>query len=156
MPATDVLLQEMVDRQALADLISRLGLMLDQKRFAEAKSVLTEDIVVTTTGGSSAGLAQVIDQAERNHRGVTQHVITNVLIDLQGDRAEVGANLIVTFWPDPRRPDATFAVRDRYRFEAIRTESGWRLQRIEAVPQWRSTGSVDPSITPGKLAPAAA
>jgi hypothetical protein len=86
----------------------------------------------------------VIDQAERNHRGVTQHVITNILIDLHGDRAEAQANLIATFWPDPRRPDGTFAVRDRYRFDLVRTENGWRLDRIQAGPQWRSNGSADP------------
>jgi hypothetical protein len=142
----------MFDRQAIGDLISRLGQMLDEKSFDKATSVLTEDIVVATSGGSSVGLAQVIDQAERNHRGVTQHVITNVLIDLHGDRAEASANLIATFWPDPRRPDGTFAVRDRYRFDAIRTESGWRLQRIEAGPQWHNSGRVDAEDDARKLA----
>jgi hypothetical protein len=141
-------MQELIDRQEIADLISRLGQMLDQKSFDNATSVLTEDIVVATSGGESRGLARVIDQAERNHRGVTQHVITNILIDLHGDRAEAGANLIATFWPDPRRPDGTFAVRDRYRFEAIRTDAGWRLDRIEAGPQWRNNGSADPDHEP--------
>jgi hypothetical protein len=145
MAITDVQLQEMFDRQSIADLISRLGLMLDQKSFENATSVLTEDIVVQTGGGSSAGLAQVIDQAERNHRGVTHSVITNVLIDVHGDRADARANLIATFWPDPKRPDGTFAVRDRYRFEVIRTEQGWRLRRIESEPAWRSNGSVNHS-----------
>jgi hypothetical protein len=141
MSITDVELHEMLDRQAIADLISRLGLMLDQKSFDTAASVLTQDIVVQTSGGASAGLEQVIAQAERNHRGITQHVITNLLIELDGDRAEAQANLIATFWPDPRRPDGTFAVRDRYRFELIRTEAGWRLRRIEAAPAWRAGGS---------------
>ena len=53
MLATDVQLQEMIDRQAIADLISRLGQMLDQKSFENATSVLTEDIVVATSGGAS-------------------------------------------------------------------------------------------------------
>jgi hypothetical protein len=155
MPA-DTQLQEMMDRQAIADLISRLGLMLDQKSFEHATAVLTEDIAVATAGGSSKGLARVIDQAERNHRGVTQHVITNVLIDLHGDRAEAGANLIATFWPDPRRPDGTFAVRDRYRFDLVRTPSGWRIQSIEAVAQWRTNGSADRADNASERTPAAA
>ena len=52
----------------------------------------------------------------------TQHVITNVLVDLDGDTAKAGANSIITF------PDNTQT--ERYAFETRRTPEGWRLTRI--------------------------
>ncbi len=46
---------ELEDREAVADLILRLGAMLDQKRFEEASSILADDVGVETPGGSSRG-----------------------------------------------------------------------------------------------------
>ena len=59
----------------------------------------------------------------------TQHLITNVLVDLDGDRATAGANLLVHF------PDATLG--ERYAFEAARRDDGWRLTRIVVEPRWK-------------------
>ena len=79
-------LQAIVDRQAIADLISGLGLWLDEKRFDEARSILSEDVTVDSPGGSTQGVDLVADQARRNHDvDSTQHVITNIVVDLEGD-----------------------------------------------------------------------
>jgi SnoaL-like domain len=138
-----VTLQELIDRIEIIELVSRLGVWLDEKRFNEARAILTEDATVKTPGGSVAGVDQVAEQARRNHVVPTQHVITNVLIDLDGDRATVGANLIATFahGPDPSGP--LFQRGERYTFEAVRTADGWRLSRVESKPIW-TTGSRDP------------
>jgi hypothetical protein len=132
-------MQELVDRVAITDLISRLGLWLDEKRFDEARSVLTEDVTVSTPGGSSEGVDAVADQARRNHEvDRTHHVITNVLVELDGDRATAGANLVVTFADGP---DSLRTHGERYRFEALRTPAGWRLARIQVTPVW-TTGAI--------------
>jgi hypothetical protein len=125
-------LQELTDRQAITDLISRLGLWLDEQRFDEAGSVLTEDARVQTPGGTTAGIGNVAAQARRNHEGhTTQHVITNVLVDLDGDRATARANLTVSF-------DGTRTQGERYAFEAARTPGGWRLASVRVTPVWDS------------------
>src|SRR5262245_51223907 len=89
--------QQLVDRGEITDLVSRLGIWLDEKRWDQARSILADDATVKTAGGSVAGLDHVVEQARRNHDVPTHHVITNVVIDLDGDRAAVGANLIATF-----------------------------------------------------------
>jgi hypothetical protein len=129
-------LQELTDRSEITELVSRLGVWLDEKRFDEARSIITEDATAKTPGGSVAGVDQVAEQARRNHVVPTQHVITNVLIDLDRDRATVGANLIATFVhsPDPSGP--LFQRGERYTFEAVRTADGWRLSRVESRPIW--------------------
>jgi hypothetical protein len=123
----------MNDRQDITDLISRLGRWLDDKRFDDARSVLTEDVTVSTPGGQAEGLERVVAQASRNHQVPTQHLITNVLVDIDGDTAEATANLLVTFAGDTLDQQG-----ERYRFDAARTPDGWRLRRIEVTPIWRS------------------
>lgn len=126
----DTQMQELADRAEIADLVSRLGLWLDEQRFDGARSILTEDITVETPGGSARGLERVAEQARRNHEVPTQHFIANVLVDLDGDRATVGANLMVRFVPSP-------TLGERYRFEAVRTPDGWRLSSIQVRPVWK-------------------
>jgi hypothetical protein len=135
------MLQELTDRTAITDLVSRLGAWLDEMRFDDPQSLFTDDVTVATAGGQAQGIDRVVAQARRNHDVERlQHVITNVLIDLDGDRASVGANLTVTFVPRADDPASQFALGERYRFQAARTAQGWRLSRVEISPVWRSGG----------------
>jgi SnoaL-like domain len=143
-------LQQLSDRQAIADLITRLGLMLDEKRYDLAPAILAEDVTVHTPGGFSRGHQPVVEQARRNHTVRTQHVFADELINVAGDRAEARANLILTFVPDSDEPESRLVIGnaeqpysrlvigERYRFEAVRGERGWRLSTIEASRLWSS------------------
>jgi hypothetical protein len=75
-------------------------------------------------------------------------VITNVVIDLDGDRATVGANLITAFIGGSDGSGPLSQLGERHRFQAVGTSDGWRLSHVEARPVWgaRSTGpsTVDP------------
>ena len=84
-----------------------------------------------TPGGVAEGIEQVAAQAARNHAVPTQHVITNVRVKLDGDRATAGANLVVTFAGERLR-----TLGERYAFEARRTPEGWRLSSIRVEPVW--------------------
>jgi SnoaL-like domain len=131
-------MQELIDRNEIAELVNRLGLWLDEKRFDEARSILTEDVAAETPGGTARGLEAGVEQARRNHdeRTGTQHVITNCVINLDGDRATVGANLIATFFAPDQVADPRFRLGERYRFEAVRSPDGWRLSAIRTTPMW--------------------
>ena len=108
-----ITLQQLDDRQAVTDLVSRLGLWLDgETTLEQARAILAEDVSVSTPGGTAQGIEKVVAQARRNHEVPTQHVITNVLVDLDGERATAGANLVVYF------PDSIQG--ERYAFEARR------------------------------------
>ena len=127
------LLHDLDDRRQITDLVSLLGLWLDEGRFDEAPLILTEDVAVSTPGGQASGIERVIAQARRNHQfDGLQHVISNVLVDLDGDRAHVRANLVATFVGTGLEQHG-----ERYRFEAVRTGDGWRLSRVEVQPVWR-------------------
>jgi SnoaL-like domain len=125
------MIEQLIDRQAVVDLVDGLGLWLDEKRFGEARELLTEDVRVQTPGGVAEGIERVAAQAARNHAVPTQHVITNVRVALDGDRATAGANLVVTFAGERLR-----TLGERYAFEAVRRPEGWRLSSIRVEPIW--------------------
>jgi hypothetical protein len=151
----DTKLQQLVDRSEITDLVSRLGWCLDEGRFDEMRSLLVEEATVRTPGGLAEGRDAVVAQASRNHTpdDHIQHVITNVVADVDGDRATVRANLMVHFAPLVDTPEPAIAPAPRsvvgevYQFEVVHTSEGWRFSRIEAVPVWMS-GSRTPNPPP--------
>ncbi|SNT55570.1 SnoaL-like domain-containing protein [Actinomadura meyerae] len=122
----------MDDRQQLSVLVSRLGRWLDDKSPGDGRALFTEDAEVHTPGGVSKGVDALVAQARRNHQVPTQHFITNPLVEVDGDRAEVSANLFVVFVHEggPR------LLGERYELKAVRTPDGWRVSRVEARPVW--------------------
>jgi hypothetical protein len=126
---------EMIDRAEIADLTARLGACLDEHRFDDLRALFTEDATASTPGGTAEGRDAVIAQATRNHAAYdhVHHLITNVLVDLDGDEATVRANLVATFVRDS--PELVLGA--IYRFGARRTAAGWRLAGVRVEPLWR-------------------
>ena len=141
-------LQEYADRIDLADLLARQGLWLDELRFGETAEIFTEDATAKTPGGQATGQEALIEQARRNHSRyeLTHHITSNVLMDLDGDRAVVRANLVAYLVRDAAEPEPTLTLGSRYRFEAVRAAQGWRFTSVEAIPVWRF-GEIPPIVT---------
>jgi hypothetical protein len=144
----DATLQQLADRNEITDLVNRLGMALDEGHSDDLRSLLAEDATVRTPGGTAEGREAVIAQASRNHppEQPIQHMITNVLIDLDGARAQARANLVVYFGPlagasDPTVPPAPpveYTTGEVYHYDLVRTSDGWRFSRIRTTPVWRS------------------
>jgi hypothetical protein len=140
------LVEELMDRHEISDLVYRLGVCLDETRFDELGSLLVEDATAHTRGGTAQGRVAVVAQAERNHRPEDriQHVITNLLVELEGDRAKVRANLMAHFAPRPDAgarppvPPIRYVLGEVYHFNLVRIAGGWRFARIATIPIWRS------------------
>jgi hypothetical protein len=145
--------EQLLARTQITDLVFRLGMCLDEGRFSEMGCLFIEGATATTPGGSAEGRATIVALAERNHRPEysTQHVSTNLLVDLDGDRATVRGNLVVQVAPPPApvegAPAATpaalapllgFTLGEVYRIECVRTSDGWRFSRVCTVPVWMS------------------
>src|SRR5689334_14677569 len=97
------------DRIAITDVLSGLGRWLDDKRWDAADEVLAADVRVTTPGGVAEGRDAVVAQARRNHDEVTQHLFTNVVVALDGDRADVSAESLIALGTE-RRVGSRYAV----------------------------------------------
>jgi hypothetical protein len=148
-------LQQLQDRAEITDLVYRLGVGLDEGRFDDMRELLVEEATVRTPGGQAEGREALIAQARRNHPSDQrfQHLVTNVLVDLDGDRAKVRANLVVHIAiPGPASydvpaPPSRSSIGEIYRFELVRTPAGWRFSRIETVPLW-VIGTLPPPPAP--------
>lgn len=128
----------MSDRHAVEELVSRYGAMADERAFDDAASILADEVVAEYPFGRHDGLTAVAD-AGRDGLGAfaaTQHVIANLLVEVDGDQAEVRANLIAVHVHDANVPEAHFDLGGVYRFAARRTPQGWRLTRIHLTAVW--------------------
>jgi hypothetical protein len=123
--------QELADRAEIIDLESRKGRYADEKRFDDLADVHTEDFVVLMRDGTMRleGLKAVVEQGRKNLSEFDriQHVITNVLVDFNGDTAKIRANVIATHVRDAADPSSVWIVKGYYTDEAVRTAKGWRL-----------------------------
>jgi hypothetical protein len=133
-------LSALVDREAMADLIHRFGVVLDEQRFDDLPSVFPEDATITTPGDHAQGLDAIVAHATRNHTPElrTQHLVTDLVVDLDGDRAQARANYLGVFAigsGDPA-PTPRFQIGSVYHVELVRTTDGWRLHSMEIVPTW--------------------
>lgn len=146
----------LADRTEIIELFDRFARDLDHRAFeAEAapddwaRSLFTEDVTLAFPVGSHAG----IDGVTALHRAAlapfarTQHLHTNYLIDLAGDRADVEFQLLATHvYADPAEPP--FQVGDRYTGEVVRTAAGWRIRRLALDVVW--TRGRPPAMVAGR------
>lgn len=132
-------LGDLVDRDEITALVHRLGACMDEGRFDGLRAIFTGDATASTPGGRADGLDAVVAQAARNHSADDriQHVITDVVVDLDGDSATVRANLVVTFARGAGLPAPRRQLGEVYRFTARRTPASWRLASVETTPVWQ-------------------
>lgn len=130
--------QDLEDRLEIADLISGVGRCLDEHDWDGLRGLFTEDAAITTPGGTTSGHDGLVDQARRRHETFlgTQHIITNVLVRLDGDVASARANLLVSFAQSGPPDPAPFQLGEVYRFGVARTGDGWRLSALSSTPLW--------------------
>lgn len=152
-------LERLADRTAVADLVSRLGRILDEGRFDEMPELLAEDVRVRTPGGEVVGRDAAVAQAARNHRPEQpiQHLFTDLVVDpVADDRATARANLVVYFGTAEGEaggrtagsawaPPVEYSMGAVYDLGLVRTDDGhghghWRFDRIDSTPVW-TTGT---------------
>jgi hypothetical protein len=129
---------DLVDRLGIEENISKLGRSLDERDFEALRELFTPDASVTTPGGTATGHDALVEQARARHSrddGI-QHVITNLLVEVDGDQASVRANLLVSFAHSGPADPAPFLLGEVYRFDLRRTAEGWRFTTLRSNPVW--------------------
>jgi ketosteroid isomerase-like protein len=131
-------LTRLADRTEMAALTARLTHLLDGRHFepGRVRVVYTDDVVVTTVRGTLHGLDAVRAHLARTSPADerTRHFNADVLVELDGDSAEVTVNQLVAFFRADQPPHRTAGVRCTY--GATRTPDGWRFARATIAPAW--------------------
>ncbi len=148
----------LTDRAEITGLIDGYLLSLDGGRFDEAwaRRHFTPDVRFTSPVGSHDGIEGLAEheQATLDKFERTQHMGANYLIDLDGDRAAVRWNALMTHvhlaatqQSRGETPGAHFDVGGTFTGEAVRTPAGWRLRRLDVQAIW-TTGRGPRTLTP--------
>jgi hypothetical protein len=147
------LVQDLADRAELIDLKSRQGRFADERRYEDRHKIITEDHVSIMRNGE---LRLVGDEAIEQGRKFlapfshTQHMVTNILVELHGDTADIRANVVATHvYAD--EPQATWVGKGDYTHEAVRTPNGWRLQTTQLHRIWEEDTHTAGPKTPGVM-----
>ena len=143
--------QELVDRAELIELESRKGRYADERRHDEMSDIRTEDSVSIMRNGTLRLTGQEATEQGRKFLAPfskVQHMITNVLVDLDGDTAKIRANVVATHvYAD--EPQAVWVVKGFYTDEARRTPKGWRLSQIQLHRIWEEDTRTNGPKAPG-------
>ncbi|MFF3330292.1 nuclear transport factor 2 family protein [Streptomyces sp. NPDC002888] len=124
------------DRLEVAELFARLARLLDEHRYDEVHTVYTEDVVARSPRGELHGLDEVTALLNRSQvEGErTQHVHSDVLVSVDGDRAKATANGITYFYRDGEPPYRTSGL--RIDWTVVRTPAGWRVSEAQITLAW--------------------
>ncbi|MEU7641901.1 nuclear transport factor 2 family protein [Streptomyces sp. NPDC059101] len=143
----------LVDRAEITGLIDRYLLSLDTLPggggFDDdwARGLFTEDVVITSPVGRHRGIAG-LPESERATMAKferTLHLGSNYLIGLDGDRATVRWNALMTHVhlastqaARGAEPGGHFDVGGTFTGEVVRTADGWRFRSLDIRAVWTS------------------
>jgi hypothetical protein len=131
-------LQELSDRAALEDLASRLAYAQDDRDFASLRALFTDVILLEMFGVPLSEVAADDLTAKAAATipkwAFTQHWATNVLVELDGDRAKVRSNG-TTYVHGPTEPGVPdyCVTREYINLGCVRTDRGWLIDRVTIV-----------------------
>lgn len=142
------LLQQLADRAAITDLVVRMGWCLDRRDWAGLEALFTEQVYTDYTalwgGEPQEATVDVLLSTDkqgswrRTMDGLesTQHLITNVLVDVEDDTASATANVVGVHRLTNPHGSPLWTVGGTYDFRLVRTADGWRIRAITQGITW--------------------
>ena len=131
-------MQALSDKAEIRELLFRYARAVDDKDWALMDVVFTSDarLDYTSVDGPAGSRDEIVDWLERSLAPVpmTQHFITNLEIELDGDRATARA----MFYNPMQLPgmDDVCACGGNYHHALVRTPDGWRSERLVEETKW--------------------
>ena len=129
-------LQEVSDRFEIQDLLVRYSHCIDTRNWDGLDEVFTPDAFIdyTALGGAKGSLAETKAFLAKSMVLFKsfQHMISNLVVELDGDRAKVRSICHNPMVMDRDGKEHVFVCGLWYVDELVRTEAGWRIaERVE-------------------------
>ena len=130
-------LQHLLDRQAIADLTIAYTYALDTKNWDALDDVFVPEATARLTE-SLSGRDAIKTRIRRalEQLDVSQHMISNHRIEIDGDRATGCCYLQAQHVRDAAPGPPNFIVAGRYDDRYVRTSAGWRIEHRDLVIMW--------------------
>lgn len=142
-------LTEISDRLEITDTITRYSYGLDQRIWAEWDRTFAPDAVLDLTpvglGEQSIAEARATFDANEARIPAGQHLLTNTLIEVDGDDATARSEYILNTFERVETPGRARWNRGGgwYEDDLRRTEEGWRITRRTAHVKWFHVEEID-------------
>jgi uncharacterized protein (TIGR02246 family) len=135
-----VTLQELVDRQEVAELCIRYTVALDAKDWARLASCFAPDPVFVHPGGRLEGFDAILGRtsAALTPLDATQHLLGNIAVEVDGDRARSSAYFHAQHVRAGTPGGDLYVIAGRYQDTLVRTDAGWRITERLQTYLWRS------------------
>jgi uncharacterized protein (TIGR02246 family) len=132
-------IQRIEDRVAIEQLLMEYGRAVDNRDFAAFGALFTDDGEWKGAQGSYRGPQRIQESMERIFtaaaadipKGSNFHLLTNVIVNLQGDHATASSKFIF-YKVNGAKPRAEVA--GRYEDKLVRVGGGWKFQQRLALP----------------------
>ncbi len=135
------------DRIAIVDATTRIAWLAGRREWDRLVEVFTDQVQVDYTslaGGAPTRLssADLVAWWRSGLGGLdaTQHLVSDHLVDVDGDVAVATAQFIATHVLANSRGDSTWTVGGHYRFGLARFDDGWRIDAVTMTATW-ATGN---------------
>ena len=131
-------LQTLADRLEINDLLTTYATSVDDKDWTTYRNVFTPDAFIDyeSAGGVKGSVDEVVAWMEETMAGfpMTQHLVANVKVQLDGDTAKVRA----MFYNPMQLPgvEGESATGGFYEHDMVRTPAGWRSRHLVEHPMW--------------------
>jgi 3-phenylpropionate/cinnamic acid dioxygenase small subunit len=130
-------LQTLADRIEINDLLTRYATAVDTKDWALYRTVFTPDAFIDyeSAGGVKGTFDEVLAWMETTMAGfpMTQHLVANVAVQLDGDAATVRA---MFYNPMQMGNGKNFFCGGWYNHQLVRTAEGWRSKQLIEESAW--------------------
>jgi 3-phenylpropionate/cinnamic acid dioxygenase small subunit len=129
-------LQALVDRAEIIEVFNRYASGVDLRDRKLYRSCFTDEIELEILGGDPRTTAadEWVEQAITmlGSFETTQHIITNHVIEIDGDEATGVAYLQAQHF----NPDSTWTVHGYYSNALVRSSEGWRIRKLKLTATW--------------------
>lgn len=135
---------EVADRVEIDDLLTAYATALDTRDWEGVRAVFTDDAVLDYTefGGPRGPVDEAVTWISESLAAipVTQHFVTNRVVEIDGDEA---AAVCALFNPIVTPDGAVSYVGGSYEDRLVRTPAGWRITERVARMKWADGVEVD-------------
>jgi SnoaL-like protein len=145
---TEEQLKEIIERTEITDLLIRYFAAVDDKciDMKIVKATFTPDAKIIRPDGSAiAGQENILDGHIKSFARfkATHHVITNFIVDINNDMADLRSNIIANhLWADsedhPSLNNKNFLADGVLSAKAIKVDSHWRISELKNSVVWRT------------------
>ena len=138
---SDFTLQELSDRVQIRELLDTYAAGIDTRDWALLVSCCTPDAELdySAYGGPKGSVQEAVEwiATAMSQIAVSQHLVTNVRVSVDGDVATSQCYLFSPLAADtPAGQRRTFLVGGHYADRLRRTDEGWRIEQRVAGPSW--------------------